>query len=401
MGPIPSFLLVDRIGRKYTLLLTSIPLILAWILIIVANSAGVLYASRILSGISYGMAYTTMPMYLGEIASDAIRGSIGTLITVMAKLGILIAYAIGPYVSVKVLASILLVAPIIFILVFIWLPESPYYLVSKKKEEEASKSLEWLRGHKDINPELLKIDAAVVKASENKGTLKELFTKGNRMALIIVLGLGMCQQLCGSQAVVAYSTQLFKEVGSGLDASVAAIIMGVVQLITAGFSSYIVDSLGRRPLLLLSTTGASICNIIVAVYFFLKDKQGIETSGISWIPILAIMVFIISYTIGLATVPFAILGEVFPTNVKALASGTYTVVSSIVGFGVSKLYQVVNDHKSLGTHVTFFAFGVFSFLFIFFVWYLVPETKGKSLDAILVELNSPRNKKEKYIEEKS
>lgn len=347
------------------------------------------------------MAYTTMPMYLGEIASDAIRGSIGTLITVMAKLGILIAYAVGPYVSVKALASILLVAPIIFVAVFIWLPESPYYLMGKNKEEDATKSLEWLRGHKDINPELLKIDAAVIKAKENKGTLKELFTKGNRMALIIVLGLGACQQLCGSQAVVAYSTQLFKEVGGGLDPSVAAIIMGVIQLITAGLSSYIVDSLGRKPLLLLSTTGAAICNVIVAIYFLLKDKQGVDTSGISWIPILAIMVFIISYTIGLATVPFAILGEVFPTNVKALASGAFTVFASVIGFGVSKLYQVVNDHESLGTHVTFFSFGVFSFLFIFFVWFLVPETKGKSLDAILVELNTPRNKKDKYIQEKS
>lgn len=345
------------------------------------------------------MAYSATPMFLGEIASDSIRGSIGTLITVMAKLGILIAYAVGPYVSVKALASILLVTPIIFICVFMWLPESPYYLMGKKKEEEATKSLEWLRGHKDVKEELLKIDAAVIKANANKGTLKELFTKGNRMALIIVLGLGAAQQLCGSQAVVAYSTQLFEEVGSGLDAKIAAIIMGVVQLITAGFSSYIVDSLGRRPLLLLSTTGAAICNIIVGVYFFLKDKQGIDTTGISWLPILAIMIFIVSYTIGLATVPFAILGEVFPTNIKALASGAYTVFASLIAFGVSKLYQIVNDHESLGTHVTFFSFGVFSFLFIFFVWFLVPETKGKSLDAILEELNSTKNKKKKYFKD--
>lgn len=389
-GPIPSSLLVDRVGRKMTLIITSIPLIIGWILIVVANSASTLFVSRFLSGISYGMAYATMPMYLGEISSDDVRGSIGTLLTVMAKLGILIAYAIGPYVSFNAFALILLVIPIIFISIFVWLPESPYYLVSTNKVPEAVKSLVWLRGHKNVNSELQEIEIAVKKCQENKGTLRELFQIGNRRALIIALGLGACQQLCGSQAIVAYSTQLFKDVGSQINASEVAIIMGVVQLLTAMISAYVVDKLGRRPLLLISTIGVTICNFIIAVYFYLKLSKEMDVTDVSWIPIVAIMFYIFSYTIGLSAVVFAILGEIFPTNVKAIAVAVSTINNASIGFGVTKLYQIVND--SLGIYVTFFGFACFSFFFVIFVWFLLPETKGKSLADILVELNSSKKK---------
>lgn len=237
----------------------------------------------------------------------------------MAKTGILFVYAVGPYVSVKVLAWILFALPIIFIVVFVWLPESPYYLLDKERTEDARSSLQWLRGNDAIEEELERMKVAIAKAKQNKGTFKELLNRGNRRSLIIALGLGACQQLCGSQAVIAYAQSFFEEIGSDLGASESAIILAVVQLITAAFSSSIVDRWGRRPLLLVSTAGSAICTTIIGTYFLLVHLE-IDMKPYSAVPMTIIMIFIISYTIGLATVPFAILGEIFPTNIKAVAA---------------------------------------------------------------------------------
>ncbi|XP_055603826.1 facilitated trehalose transporter Tret1-like [Uranotaenia lowii] len=388
-GPVITAWSIDRFGRKYTMLFAALPTIIGWILIGVAESVTVLYISRFLSGISYGMSYASIPIYLGEIASDPIRGSIGTLLTVMAKLGIFIEYSIGPFVGFRTLAWISLTFPVAFVFLFIWMPESPYYLLSQDKADAAEKSLRWLRKRDGIEDELAMMKAAVVRSKQNKGTFRDLLTHGNRRSLIIVLGLGALQQLCGSQAVIAYSQQIFEEVQSGLEAHESSIMMAGIQLVTAAFSSSIVDRAGRRPLLLISTAGCAVGTFVVGLYFFLQ-QQGVEVQSYSWIPLVVMMLYIISYTIGLATVPFAILGEVFPTNVKAVAAAMYTIVAATVGFGVSKLYQVISDE--LGTYVSFWIFAVCSALFLIFVFVLVPETKGKPLDQILEEMKSPEKR---------
>lgn len=388
-GPIPTAWSIDKFGRKYTMLFAAIPAIIGWILIGVAESVPVLYVSRFLSGISYGMSYSSLPIYLGEIASDSVRGSIGTLLTVMAKAGILIEYSIGPFVGFRTLAWISLAFPVSFFLTFIWMPESPYYLLKKNNDESAQKSLRWLRKTDQVTDELAMMKAAVDRSKQNNGTFRELLTRGNRRSLIIVMGLGALQQLCGSQAIIAYSQQIFEEVQSGLQAHESSILMATIQLATAACSSSIVDRVGRRPLLLISTAGCAVGTFTVGLYFFLQ-QQGVEVQSVSWIPLVVMMLYIISYTIGLATVPFAILGELFPSNVKATAAAMYTMFASSVGFGVAKLYQVISDE--LGTYVSFWIFAFSSSVFLIFVFVLVPETKGKSLDEILEEMHGGQNR---------
>ncbi|XP_058066098.1 facilitated trehalose transporter Tret1-like [Anopheles bellator] len=388
-GPVLSAWLIDRFGRKPTLLIAVLPSIVGWVLIGVGDSVAVLFVSRALSGISYGMAYSSMPLYLGEIASDRIRGSIGTLLTVMAKTGILLEYSIGPYVGYTTLAWISIAFPAIFFGLFMWLPESPYYLLAKQRTELAEKNLRWLRRSNDVEGELKMMQAAVERSQQNRGTFRDLLNRGNRRSLIIILGLGALQQLCGSQAVIAYSQQIFDQVNIGLEAHESSIIMAVIQLVTAALSSSIVDRVGRRPLLLVSTVGCAVGTFIVGLYFFLVQQE-VDLDGIGWIPLVVIMVYIIFYTVGLATVPFAILGEIFPANVKAVAVALYTMFAGAVGFGVSKLYQLISDEA--GTYLSFWIFAACSAGFVVFVFALIPETKGKPLDQILIEMNTSTNR---------
>lgn len=370
--------------------MAAVPLVTSWIIIGVANSVALIYVSRVLCGLSYGFSYSVLPMYLGEIASDRIRGSISTLLTVMAKMGVLYAYSIGPYVSVRVMAWLAIIPPALFVVTFVWLPESPYYLIGKNELENAKKSLSRLRQSSAVDEEFERMSLAVKKSEENKGTFHELFfNKGNRMSLIIILGLAIAQQLCGSQAVISYSETIFKRVGSTLGASESTIILGVVQLVSSAVSFSVVDIVGRRPLLLISVIGAGICNTIVGLYFFL-ERLDFDVISIAWLPMLAIMIFIVAYTIGMATVTFAILGEIFPKNLKSVAGPAFTITGGAFSILVAKLFQIVSD--DLGSDYTFWGFALFTFLFVPFVWFLIPETKGKPLDVILDEINKRNNK---------
>ncbi|CAH0724721.1 unnamed protein product, partial [Brenthis ino] len=386
-SPIPASYLADRIGTKKTLLLAAIPYIIGWILVMLANSVPVIYAARIISGLGYGIAYTAAPMYLGEIASDEVRGAMTTLITVMSKFGILSQYCIGPYVSMLGLASFNIAIPILFVVTFSAVPESPYYYIKSGDTSKAERSLKNLRGKYYISEELESMSHLVNENMKDKSRWKDLFTVGgNRRGLIILLGIYFTQQFCGSTAIISYAQQIFGAAEGGLDAKESCILFGTVQLLTSAVSSQLVDRLGRKPLLLVSSCGVGIANIIIGAYFFMKYVNSEVVVTLNFIPIVVIPIFIFSYTIGLATVPFAITSEIFPTNIKSKATCVIQIFVALMTFAVTKLYQVIADN--LGNYVAFWCFGLLSIGGVIFILVLLPETKGQSFAAIQEKLYS-------------
>lgn len=385
---IPVAYSMEKLGRKITLLLGAVPLVIGWILIGVSQSVSVIYVARVLCGFTHGLSYSVLPMYLAEIASDKVRGSITIMLTIMAKFGILCSYAIGSYIDYRTMAWIGMAPPIVFVIVFVWLPDSPYFLIGKNRDKAALNSLEKLRGRKDVQSEYEMMHSAVRKSEENKGTFKEIMSRDNLHALVIILGLAAVQQLCGSQAVISYAQIIFDEVGSDLGGAESTIVLAFVQLAAAALSSVTVDKFGRKPLLLFSVLAPAICNTVVGVYFYLRANDT-DVSGLAWLPMTAIMIFIVAYSLGLASVAFVVLGEVFPKNLRATAGAIFTIFASAIGFGVAKMFQIVSDN--IGIHATFWIFAGFSYVFVPFIWFVLPETKGKSLDTILEELR-PKKK---------
>lgn len=185
---------------------------------------GVLFAARIVFGIAYGFIFSVLPMYLGEISSDKVRGYVTTWMVVKGQLGLLFTYSIGPYVSISTMAWLGLITPTLFIVTFIWLPETPYYLLGKNNEAAARHSLERLRGHTNIDAELNRMRAAVKESQENRGTFKELLAKENRRGLIIIFGLAVVQFLSGSSVIMDYSQVIFAKIQSNLEAHEISIV---------------------------------------------------------------------------------------------------------------------------------------------------------------------------------
>lgn len=271
------------------------------------------------------------------------------------QVGILAQYCIGPFVSMRTLASINLILPITFIISFIFLPESPYYYLKFERSERAERSLRNLRSG-DIRTELKNIEINVQEDMKNRGTWSDLITEAtNRKAMWISLGVFTIQQLCGSAAVVAYAQVIFNcttgqtaslqnatsEVPSApIEPYQESIILGCVQVATCVLSVILVDRVGRKPLLLLSALGVGLMNGTIGTYFFFDITRPGSVSSLGWLPLASLLVYIVCYAIGLSTVPYVIIGEMFPTNVKLYASCIAHIYTGISMFAVQKLFQV-------------------------------------------------------------
>lgn len=396
-GNIIAAFIVDRLGRKVCLLLAGIPLAISWILIIVAWCPYVLYVSRFIGGIGLGVAYVVCPMYIGEIADKEIRGSLGSLIKLMVTFGELYAHAIGPFVSYECLAYSCAVIPIIFFLTFSWMPESPYYLLMRNREDKATYNLKCLKRYAtedQLEEDIEQMQKTVLRDLSDKGNIWDLFnTPGNRRAVVISFGLQLVLQFSGLAAIESYTQEILEEADTDLSAGIAVIVLSVLQLIAGIGAAALVDRLGRRPLLLVTTLLGGLSLTVTGTFYLLKHYVLANMTGFGWVLHASVIFYELIIALGLNPLSYMMLGELFPTNVKGAAVSIANMWASLLAFFVSKMYQVISD--SCGVYTSFGWFAVSCFLGIVFILFMVPETKGKSLLEIQEELNCKKKKQQK------
>lgn len=153
-----------------------------------------------------------------------------------------------------------------------------------------------------------------------------------------------------------------------------------VQLVVIIFSSSIVDKAGRKPLLMISSTGSAVTLFLQGTYFYVKEQTTVDTSSFEFLPIIILIVFVVIFSVGMQSIPILMLGELFPTNVKAYALCFADIYYSIVAMAASKFLQLTRDNW--GLYVAFYGYSIFSFLGLLFIIFCVPETKGKNLEEI-------------------
>lgn len=411
IGPFLGASLADRYGRKRCLLLASSFFIVGWIIVFFAQTVAALYVSRVILGIGVGIAYTTNPMYVSEVADVEIRGALGTLIAVNVFTGSLLTCSIGPWVSYQVLTAVLLAVPILFVVCFSWFPETPAFLAVRGRRAEATRSLAFFKGIRDrdearreleytLRNVFIEDDNAPVTGPGARtepvnhswmAKLKLMLLPSNARALGIILSLIATQQLSGNFSTIQYLEVLFKKAAIGIDSNVATILVLAVGLVSCGLSTATVEGAGRRPLLIASTLGSSVTLAILAIYLML-DAKGVDVSAANLLPVIDVIVFQVVFQIGLGTLPNALIGELFPTEVKAMAGAISIVFDGVLGFAVSKLYQVIGDWMGADTVYYFFAAScLLSFVMVIFT---VPETKGRTFREIQELLGGRERKTE-------
>ncbi|KAF2887933.1 hypothetical protein ILUMI_18240 [Ignelater luminosus] len=234
-GSLMAAVILDRLGRKLTILLTSIPFFLSWILTAFANTATLLMVARFIAGISEGLIFCSVPVYLAEIAEPKIRGFIGSSITVANLFGMLLVNIIGSYLNIKTTALICSTVPVLLLVTFIWMPESPYYLIMKGNFDQARHSLTFFRKQDEVEGELKKLTIAVKEQNRNTGRYLDLFTvKSNRKAVYIMMGIRFGQQFSGSVAIMLYAQIIFEGIGDDIMSPITAstVYLGVQLLIS-------------------------------------------------------------------------------------------------------------------------------------------------------------------------
>jgi MFS family permease len=208
---IPIGYLMNKIGRKWTMMGLVVPFLLGWGLIIWAQNFAMMVTGRFFLGLAGGAFCISAPQYSAEIAEKEIRGAIGSFFQLLISLGILFSYVVGAFVSVFWLSVSCAIMPIVFAAIFVIMPESPTYLVIKNKNDQAVDSLKWLRGnHYDPSREIDELKANLSDEMNAKVPFSTAIKEhASISALVIGLGLLYFQQMCAINAILFYSTDIF------------------------------------------------------------------------------------------------------------------------------------------------------------------------------------------------
>ncbi|XP_031848013.1 facilitated trehalose transporter Tret1 [Nomia melanderi] len=395
-GAITPSLLADYIGRKWFLILTCIPPIVSWALVYIAKNWTLLLVARLISGLLIGALFTVVPQYISEIVEPRIRGASSVMMGLLLNLGYITMYGIGPLVSGKILALICLVPSAILLLLFPWLPESPYYYLKKNKEKDAEISLIWLRRSRDNKETLEKMNEFT--EMEKGGSMKILFTdKVHRQSFLLALLLLAGQQCSGTIAVQSYIGIIVDQIHFPLDTNMILIILGVINLVAGLAATFTIDRIGRKPLFLISAYIAALSVGVLGTYFLLQEKK-FNTKSYAIVPIVAVVVFNTATSFGLVPIPAVVSSEIFPMNIKIWAGSVLNTFGAILSVIVSKTFEPIVTAWGLKT--IFYIFALIEVIIATIAVFKMPETSRKTFAEIQHMLQGSNKTEEKQNEPK-
>ncbi|XP_012525721.2 facilitated trehalose transporter Tret1 [Monomorium pharaonis] len=378
---IPAGMLADRFGRKKTIWATTALLFSCWYIIGFARSKIWIFLARFVAGAACGAASVVVPMYVSEIAQQSIKGLLGTIFQLQITAGILFAYATAFTDSLHVIAILCSMTPALLLISFPFVPESPVWLVMQGRKNKANDVLKHFRGARYVTEtELVRLELQASEMRETRPTIYDL--RNYKKAIYITLGLMFFQQLSGVNSLIFYAKRIFDDAGSILNSSTSSVIVGVVQIIAAYFSKVLIERAGRKLLLFISASMMAVCMFTLSGYF--RFQKSHDLSNFSWVPLLSFAVFVIIFNIGFGPIPWLMISELFTNNVKNVASAVAATCNWMLAFLVTKCFQdMVN---LMGISSSFATFGMINLIGTIFVSVMVPETKGKSVEEIQIEL---------------
>lgn len=374
---LPVGYMAGVLGRKMVMIAILIPLMLGWLLITAATHVLMVQLGRYVTGASVGVYCVLVQIYCTEISEVKNRGVMGSFYQLWLTIGILISYTVGAYVPLFIFNIFSTVVPLVYFLLFIWMPETPAYYVQKGKTDKAEKALHWLRGKDaDISADIQAISIEIKKEKVN--IRKAMGRKTTLKGLGISITLMALQQFIGINAIAFYSTSIFEEAKTGIPSEVCTIILGIVGCIAVAPAIMFIDRCGRRIFLFVAAAVMCVMHFVMGAYFhWLRDKN------VGWMPILAICIFVFAFSMGFGYLPWLIMAEIFAEDVKPLCAAICGTLNWIFGFTVTKLFPICLSVA--GPAITFWIFAGIALLAFFFT-FVVPETKGKTLAEIQEEL---------------
>jgi SP family galactose:H+ symporter-like MFS transporter len=381
VGALTGGRLADLLGRRITLVITSLVFIAGAIICATAVSLSMLIAGRIIVGLGIGVACSTVPMYISEVSPAHARGWQVSLFQLAITVGILAAYlvdyAYAESGSWRWMLGLAAVPGAILGLGMIFLPESPRWLARRGRAERARSVLQRIRGTADIDAEIQEIRDSL-QHSEAHGQWSDLLAPTLRPALVIGLGLAIFQQITGINTVIYYAPTIIQTAGipSASGAILATAGIGLVNVVMTLVSMWLIDRVGRRPLLLTGIAGMAVSLGVLGLAFHLHSSHG----TLAWVAVITLMAYVAFFAISLGPIFWLLISEIYPLKIRGLAQGTAAGTNWSFNLLVSITFLTLL--QALGATRTFWLYGLLAVAAWFFSYYLVPETKGRTLEEI-------------------
>ena len=388
VGAFGGGILADRLGRRKLLISTAIVFGLGAVGAALAPDTAWLIVARVVAGIAIGVASFVAPLYISEIAPVEIRGKLVSINQVALTSGIVISYlidyAFAGSQAWRWMFAMAVVPAAAFGIGLIFIPDSPRWLAGRGHLDQARAVLKRIRPPDKVEAEMSNIQHSV---AQQKGNWSELLSPLLRSAMIVGIGLAIAQQITGINTVIYYAPTIFKF--AGLSSSSAAILasvgVGVVNVIFTVVAMQLIDRAGRRPLLLVSLAGMALSLAVLGLAFSLPQFKDI----LGWVAIVSLMAYVGSFAIGLGPVFWLILSEIYPLRIRGRAMSVGTAANWGANLLVALTFLTLT--KVIGKPATFWLYGVVTLAAWFFAFFLVPETKGKTLEQIEAYMRSGKH----------
>uniref|UniRef100_A0A1L8DFA2 Putative sugar transporter n=3 Tax=Nyssomyia neivai TaxID=330878 RepID=A0A1L8DFA2_9DIPT len=382
----------DYFGRKWSLYLVALPSMASYLLIAIALDVHYLYVARFLAGFGGGGVFVLVPLFVTEIAEDSIRGTLGACLILIVNFGVLVGLAICGYLDFFVAPLIPISILLVFLILFQFLPETPQYLLMRRRKIDAEASFRFYRGYRKSTEEMAEkyvkeftalqkiYDISSVNSDDQKLSMKDFTPKSTKLALLISFTLVILACFCGTFTLINYAADIFNDAGSSFSPNIAAIIVGAIQVFGSCGSYVLVDRAGRRILLMGSALGTGIFHSIMAVYVYLSSI-GYNLEGYEWIPVVALSAVMLISAIGVVALPYPIIAELMPTKLRGLIVSIAAAISWIISFTLVKYFSYCI--QLIGLHACIGFFAACCFFEVLFVAIVLPETKGKNYEEIV------------------
>jgi SP family arabinose:H+ symporter-like MFS transporter len=444
--------LSDRIGRKRILLVVAFLYAVSALTSAFAVSFEWLYLSRMLGGLAFGAALILAPTYIAEISTAQNRGKLVSIQQLNIVLGFFAAFLSNYFFNQfnvsgnefltdenvwRWMLGVEFFPAIVYFGLLFFVPKSPRWLYTKNKTKQAKNVLAHIHGATQANVEILSIEKNI-EESENQTSvsIRELLNPAVRFMMIVGVSLGILQQVTGINAIYFYATSIFKQTGIGTDAAFSSgVLLSFTTVVFTLLAIYLIDRMGRRPLLLVGMSGIAV-SLLLCAYSFnqatytlsaaeINSFENIDTyklaefqdinyeSDVTFkndikaaignqvyalnegaileaaidmnatLVLIGILGFIACFAFSLGPVMWVMLSEIFPNRYRGLAIGVIGFINSFSSWLVQQIFPW--EISNLGSALTFLIYGMIATGGVLIFIKILPETKGKSLEQIEFE----------------
>jgi len=383
LGAAANGILADIYGRKKIIIATAVIFALGSILCGFATSVSWLIAGRMILGLAIGMVNFVVPLYLSEISPQKIRGMLVSLYQLAITAGILFSYLINRLFALseynwRWMLGCGLIPALILIIGISFLGDTPRWLISKKREDEAKHIFKKISPEIDIDRHIADIKSSMETPDNAKKTASN-FQPWMLSPLLIGIGMMFMQICTGINTIIYYTATIFTAAGftDTLSALYATIGVGFVNFFMTFVAILFTDKLGRKPLLYAGLSGMTASLLILGGSFYLTDILG---PNLKWIAVGSVVIYIACFAFSLGPIGWIIISEIMPLKIRGLAMSICTMANFGFNFLIALTFPVLIEH--IGEAYTFWIFGIVGIFSLWFTFRYIPETKGRSLEQI-------------------